>query len=382
MFRVPLNITVIIICSVLIGAQNAPAKTETPLSAAVERIVNFQATRLGVPGIAYGVVADGEVVLKKAAGVKGLSAKDPVTTDTLFQIGSITKTFAAAIAVKLHLRNRLDLNQKLKHYLPNRCPQNQCDGITLAHLLNHTSGIPSAGVNEGIENGDSYEAVITKALNAKKVCPPGTCFQYNNAAYEMVREVIEKVESLPYADVLKKELLVPLKMNHTTTTFAELKQNNNYFVPHLFKNGQFFETSHSSDYYRYPGSSVLNSSLDDMLKFVSAELGNAPAVISPEELTILHKPTTEAPDAYAWFEPPVKGKQKTMISQYAIGHRVLKFPDLTVVYHSGWIKGCKSMMAFFPERKMGVVVLQNSPSQLGFRVLDDLVRYLRTGSAQ
>lgn len=354
----------------------AAEPTKAEMIATIDKMVGDQARRLGIPGGAFGLIMDGNVVLKTVAGPRKLSGKELINTETLFQIGSIAKTFAAAIAVQFQEQKKLQLNDPIKKYLADRCKQNQCEGITIANLLNHTSGIPAAGINDSIERGDAYDAIISKALNAKKVCAPGQCFQYNNAAYELVREVLEKLDGRPYADILKKQVLAPLKMTGTSMTFEDLKRSNNYFVPHLFLKNRFEETSHSTAYYGYPGSSMLNANLDDMLRFVTAELGYAPSIISAEALKILHKPTIEAPDAYEWFDKPAPGKGMT--SHYAIGHRVLTAPGFTVVFHTGWIKGCKSLIAIFPERNMGIVLLQNSGSQLGFRVLEDIVRYLRT----
>src|SRR5690606_21698494 len=111
-------------------------------------------------------------------------------------------------------------------------------------------------------------------------CPPGRCFAYNNAVYELAREVIEKVAGRPYGEVLKREILVPLKLSRTNTSFDGFGNSGNFIVPHLFRKRTFSATDPSTVYYAYPGAAGLNSNLEDLLKIVAAELGNTPATIS------------------------------------------------------------------------------------------------------
>ena len=343
-------------------------KKKADLISSIEKIVRYHGTRLNIPGGTFGLIIDGEVVLKIAEGQRVPEKKTSLNFETLFQIGSIAKTFAATTAIKFHLQNKLQLDHPVEKYLPHRC-HGTCDGMTIRHLLSHTSGISATGLNTMIERGDSYESIVTEALKAKRLCKPGRCYQYNNVAFELVREILEKVDNQNYFAILKRELFIPLQMSRLSATFDELIQSDNYFIPHIYLNGRFKEAQHSKAYYRFPGSSVLNASLDDMLKFVAGELGYAPKVISAEALAIAHEPVINAPDAATWLE-----LRKGEYSKYALGHRVVNYQGLKVVFHTGWIKGSKNIVAMFPEEKIGFVLLQNSESSLCLIILDKIAR--------
>lgn len=336
-----------------------------------------RAARLGIPGWALGLVADGKVVTKSANGARGDARGGKVSPKTLFQVGSIAKSVSAIVTVKLLLQKKLRLDDPIKKYLPGRCGGDRCEGITLAHVLNHTSGVVAGATNAAIENGEAYETTISRALRAPRECAPGSCFRYNNAVYELAREIVEKMDPGPYVKILDAELLSPLGLVSTSASFAELTQSGDYVLPHRFSKGRFVRTDPSTVYYPYPGAAGLNSSLEDLLKLVSAELGDSPGVLSPEALKLLHTATVEAPDVYSWLEN--ERARKDVKSSYALGHRVLQYPDLQVVFHTGWVKGCKSVMALFPAQRLGMVLLQNTDSEFGFQAMEDVIALLRAG---
>ena len=80
---------------------------------------------------------------------------------------------------------------------------------------------------------------FSRALSAAKECAPGTCFHYNNAIYELTLEILEKVDSRPYMEILKRDVLTPLGLTSTNASFVELKQSGNYILPHLFQKRRF-----------------------------------------------------------------------------------------------------------------------------------------------
>ena len=232
----------ILVLAFLIGttlAFSLPAQVPLDKSVvvkAIERAVRTRAARLGVPGWALGLVVDGKVVLKTTVGVRGDAHSAKVNSATLFQVGSIAKSLSAIVTVKFLLQNKIRLDDPIKKYLPERCVGDRCEHITIANLLNHTSGIVADATNASIENGETYEAILSRALSAAKECAPGTCFHYNNAIYELTREILEKVDSRPYMEILKRDVLTPLGLTSTNASFVELKQSGNYILPHLFKN--------------------------------------------------------------------------------------------------------------------------------------------------
>ena len=339
----------------------------------VQKALKKHADRINVPGYAFALIKDGKVILNVVSGVKAISKPDKIDASTMFQSGSIAKAFTALTAVKMAQNGQFKLDDLIEKFIPARCKRGACQGIQVRHLLSHSSGISADGLNVAIEMGQPYEKVISLALDAKRRCKPGACFNYNNVAYELTREIIEKIESRPYFDVLKEKILDPIEMKNVSATFSELTLSKNYFQPHLFRKGHFIETAYSTNYYNFIASSVLNVNLEGMKAFLDAELGNKEKAVSREVLRISHDPVIEANDVYGWFnDSPMK---KGMKSSYGLGHRILQFKNLKVVFLGGWLKGTKNMIAMFPEQKVGFVLLQNSESFLILRMLEDFCTY-------
>ena len=89
---------------------------------------------------------------------------------------------------------------------------------------------------------------------------------------------------------MQEELLSPLKMSETSTTFDDLIRSGNFFVPHLYQRKHFIEADHAVAYYAFASSSSFNSNLDDMLQFLKAELGEFPDVLSKQALNYMDQP--------------------------------------------------------------------------------------------
>lgn len=344
----------------------------------VHTALKKHADKINVPGYAFALIKDGKVILNVVSGVKAISKPDKIDADTMFQSGSIAKAFTALTAVKMVQNGKFKLDDFVEKYIPERCKLGVCKGIQIRHLLSHSSGISADGLNLAIESGRPYEKVISLALDAKRRCKPGECFNYNNVTYELVREIIEKIESRSYFEVLKEKVLEPIGMKNVSATFSDLTSSKNYFHPHLFRKGRFIETTYSTNYYDFIASSVLNVNLEGMKVFLNAELGNLEKALSNEALRMAHDPVIEAKDVYEWFNgSPMK---KGMKSSYGLGHRILQFKNLKVVFLGGWLKGTKNMIAMFPDQKVGFVLLQNSESLLILRMLEDFSTYFVNGA--
>lgn len=166
----------------------------------------------------------GKIVYKKAYGYQDADKHILNTSNTIYQIGSTTKEFTAAIILKLAEQGKLSLEDKLSKYFPDYIRGNE---ITIKHLLTHTSGIyeilrDHTAFNEGAVPR-SMEKTLSYFIDKPLDFDPGTQYSYCNSGYILLGLIIEKVTGQTYQAVVKDFILRPLKMSHTGFDFAGLK---------------------------------------------------------------------------------------------------------------------------------------------------------------
>ena len=171
------------------------------------------------------VVKNGNILLEKGYGYQNAAGKILNTHQTIFQIGSITKQFTAAVILKLVEENKLSLSDKLSKFFPG-FPKG--DSITVHHLLPHTSGITNyTNDAEFMKNEITKPAGREKMMALFKDKPldfsPGSSWKYSNSGYSMLGYVVEAVTKNSWEAAVRKYIFTPLKMTHSGFDFAGLK---------------------------------------------------------------------------------------------------------------------------------------------------------------
>lgn len=180
----------------------------------LQSLLDNEAQSLHVPGAAVGVLFDGaEHVL--TTGVTSVDAPSPVTGDTLFQIGSTTKTITATAAMHLVEHGQLALDGRVRQYLPDfkLADERAADELTIRHLLTHTGGFLG-----DIDDGESWDtSALADAIGIydqlPQLFPPGMLASYNNAGFRLLGHIIEVVCGEPYENAIKRIVLDPLGMS-------------------------------------------------------------------------------------------------------------------------------------------------------------------------
>ena len=176
-------------------------------------------TKDQLPGMAVLVARDGKIFFQGGFGFAGLEKKTPVSSDTKFRIGSVTKSFTAMLVLQLVEQGKLKLDDPVGNYLPDfqNSPKSK---ITINQLLTHTSGLPDYNnVPEffrAVQSGYLSEAEIIKRIsNYDLLFEPGAKFGYSNDGYRLLGAIIEKVTNKSYEQVLQDNILTPLKMKNS-----------------------------------------------------------------------------------------------------------------------------------------------------------------------
>lgn len=177
-----------------------------------------QCVRSEVPGLQYMAVNASQVIFEYAGGWADIQAQKAMTLDTTLMAYSMTKTFTAVAILQLVERGKLNLDDMIDLYLPNIAYHGH--GITLRHLLNHTSGIsnpiPLRWVHLASENlsFNEAEALATVLLqNPDLAFEPGRKFAYSNIGYWLLGKIVEQVTGQPYSSYVQENILQPLGLS-------------------------------------------------------------------------------------------------------------------------------------------------------------------------
>ena len=177
--------------------------------------------RLRVPGTAVGVLHEG-VIYAGGVGVTSVDNPLPVTAQTLFQTGSTSKTVTATAVMQLVEEERLDLDARVRTYLPNFHLQSEADAarITIRDFLTHHTGYVGDYFRDTGRGDDAMARIVAKMANSPQLVPAGKTFSYSNAAFYVLAHVVETVRGKPFEHVVRERIFVPLGM-HQSFYFPE-----------------------------------------------------------------------------------------------------------------------------------------------------------------
>lgn len=183
---------------------------------AVRRLVADQVKSRGLVGLSLVIVKDGRTVLAEGFGARALQGGEPVTADTMFAIGSITKQFTAACVLLLAEDGKLSVTDKVAKYYPGLT---RASDITLLDLMNHVSGYldyyPLDFVDRPMMKPIEVDEVIRRYATRQLEFEPGTRYSYSNTGFLILGRVVEKASGEPFGAFLSRRILTPLGMTHT-----------------------------------------------------------------------------------------------------------------------------------------------------------------------
>ena len=174
------------------------------------------AAQFGIPGVAVGVWADGRAEYA-CHGVTSIDNPLPVDRDTLYVLGSVTKTYTATALMRLVAQGQVELDAPVRRYVPElRLADEQAAAeITVLNLLNHTAGLDWRMIVDTGEGDDALAAYVAKLAELKLIAPPGARASYSQAGYNLAGRIIEKVTGLTYERAIASLVLEPLGLSHS-----------------------------------------------------------------------------------------------------------------------------------------------------------------------
>ncbi|KHK97788.1 hypothetical protein LK09_09825 [Microbacterium mangrovi] len=324
----------------------------------------------GVPGVSVAVAA-GDETITAAAGVLNLATGVPVSSDAVFQIGSITKVFTTTLAMRLVEDGRLRLDQTVRSILPEfaLADENAARRITVRHLLTHTSGFEGDVFTDTGENDDCLERFVAELAATPQLFRPGAMFSYNNAGMCVLGRVLEVVHGRPYDRILRDELLEPLGLGHAAVSADEA-------ILELAAVGHVRNapdapltptTRWSMAKSNAPAGSRLAMRAEDLLSFARLHLARdrGGAVLRAETVQEMQRPQIALP-------PIGQG------TAWGLGWEMWNRDGGTVIGHDGSTIGQSALLRLVPDRDVAVAILANGGAmrplfaELADRVLHDL----------
>jgi len=190
----------------------------------VDNYVKRQMQRYHIPGVSLAIVKDGKVISAKSYGLASVELNVPATKDSIYQIGSITKVFTATAVMILVNDGKIRLDDKITNYVSG-LPR-AWNGISVRHLLSHTSGITNDYVDVGdfstrLRDPLSPKQFLESATNFPLASTPGEKWAYSNTGYYLLGLIIEKASGKSYADFMSQRIFVPLGMLSTSVNSLE-----------------------------------------------------------------------------------------------------------------------------------------------------------------
>jgi beta-lactamase class C len=320
-------------------------------------------------GLAVGVVENGRITFLKGYGVTLEGSNDPVTPETVFRWASCSKGLAATMVAKLAEQGKLNLNAPVGDYAPDlKLPNGNERVATVGDLLSHRLGIYRDAYANKLEEGQDPSFLRTQLGTLDAVCAPGTCWDYQNVAYDASSEIVSRITHMPYEQAVRRYLFNPIGMTSGSVSMAGLESNRSWARPHSAGKRPWPMVD---TYYKVPGAAGINSNIKDMALWMEAQMGEMPDVVDSKVLDTIHAPYVVTPGERGRLR---KFLERLGTAWYGYGWRSYIYAGHRIIGHRGGIKGYRSLILFDPEKKSGVVALWNSdtwqPGGVEFEVMD------------
>jgi CubicO group peptidase (beta-lactamase class C family) len=330
-----------------VSIKASPVPSSNALTSPIDKQIDFIARKYiqnsNTVGLSVGILNGAQVATYGYGETQKGKNKLPDAA-TIFEIGSITKTFTASILAQYVNEGKIHLTDPITQYLPDSLLANpELRRIKIVNLSNHTSGLPTIPSNfeHNMDPLNPYIHYDERLLFANlKTCRlttvPGTVYAYSNLATGLLGVILSRISGKTYEQLVKQLITVPLKMNSTCQTLTP--QQNKRFVKVYDADG---DETKPWDFNALAGCGSLRSTVNDLLLYAKANIKSDYPPLSAS-FTLTHKVTFD--------KKPAVG----------LGWHLLEIDGANYYWHNGGTGGSRSFLIFSVEKKVAVVVLSNS----------------------
>jgi CubicO group peptidase (beta-lactamase class C family) len=335
-----------------IATANVHELTAVDVEAFLDGIVPLQLDREDIAGATIAVVKDGKPLFTKGYGYADVKKKKPVTAETLFRPGSVSKLFTWTAVMQLVEQGKLDLGKDVNEYLDFKIPEAFGQQISLKNILMHTAGFENQLKDLfTTDNRNPNLGNYLKTHIPNRIFAPGTTPAYSNYATVLAGYIVERVSGQPFNDYIHQNIFKPLGMNHST--FAQPLPSE--LVP-LMSNGYELASDEPKAFETiglFPAGG-LTSSAADMSKFMLVHLQDgrlgAAQILKPETARLMHSRAFE-------LDPAANAMAYGFLDESRNGQRIIGHGGDTIYFHSG--------LELLTDAGVGVFVSYNSVGRGG-----------------
>jgi CubicO group peptidase (beta-lactamase class C family) len=345
---------------VLLGAPPGLRSQATdPTFERIAAVVTEKMKEYQVPGVSIGIIRDG-VVSTRGFGVTSVDHSLPVTDSTLFQVGSITKTFTGTVLMKLVEQGRVRLDAPVRTYLPDFAVRDAAASrdATVMDLLTHMGGWEGDVFEDTGSGADAVATYVTQLRGVEQVAPLRTVWSYNNSGFVVAGRIIEVVTGKSYEAAVEEMVTAPLGMRNTYITPGDVMTMRFAVGHNSSPKGPQVARPWPIGRYAHPAGGII-STVRDLLTYAQFHMGvsNAPAMFSADTLRRMHETVLTK-----------QGSDEEM----AVTWHVTKGGGVRRVGHGGATVGQQALLTFVPERTFAIALLTNATS--GARLNQDVAR--------
>ena len=342
---------------------DAPARRQKLQAALpeVEKIFERYHKDRQVPGSAWGIVIDGELVYSKTYGVRDRTANDAPTPDTAFRIASMTKSFTAAAVLKLRDEGKLSLEDRVDKWIPEfknyHYPTSDTEPLRVRQILSHAAGFPEDNPWGDRQMGEPLGTLgqwVKRGIPFST--PPDTAYEYSNYGFALAGQVVAKASGMPYRKYIETKILAPLGMTSSSLEPAALPANTRA-TGYGLRDKQYFEIA-SLPHGSFGSMGGMVTTTRDLAKWIAFQLSAYPPRDGAEgpvkrsslrEMQTLHRPGNLTSD-----------RTRTSAGGYGYGLGIsqdCRFEH--IVGHGGGLPGFGSYMMWLPEYGVGMLAMTN-----------------------
>ena len=324
---------------------------EQSLSEAFSKLTNWiqpNMERFAIPGVALGVLS-GDQEFTAVYGVTSLENPLSITLETLFQVGSITKTFTGTAVMRLVEKRKLHLDKPVRYYIPELklADEAVAQRVTLRHLLTHTAGWAGDYFNDFGPGDEALSKIVARLADLPQLTPLGEVWSYNNAGFYLAGRLIEVVTGLTYENALQEIILTPLGMEHTFF-FADDVISHRFAVGHAQEDGKAYVARPWAVGRAINPIGGMITNLLDLFRYARFQMGdgitqNGVRLLRPETIAEMHAPLVHA----------------SGIRSFGLSWGVIDIDGYRLISHGGGTKGQVSFLGISPAQRFALVVLTN-----------------------
>jgi CubicO group peptidase (beta-lactamase class C family) len=331
----------------------------------VDRVFADFRERWRIPGVAYGIVVDGELVHAQGVGNRDLGGELPVDRDSVFQIASVTKSVTAMCVLILRDEGRLGLDDPVLEYIPElgslRLPTADSPEVTVRHLLTMSAGLvtddPWADRQLGLDV-EAFGLLLARGVPFDQ--PPGTCFEYSNLGYAILGRLVSNVAGVPFDRFAAEWVFQPLGMTSSTWTWNRVPDDRVVRGYRLGDGGWVREHGLSNG--AFGPAAGLATSIRDFARYVGFHLSAWPPRDQPESGPLRRASVREMHQAWRVCPLDVCADQVQDLRAEGYGYGLVSgihAADGRFVAHKGGLPGFGAYVHWLPDQGVGLLAFAN-----------------------